>query len=176
MKKAVLAATVAVAMFGAASAAEAAIVFTFDAPAADGSFTGSFHDTGIANDASGSFTDIGTFTLPTGIAAGSITTNFDFDESNNIDFDTVTLNGVKFDLSPTGQFESGHINNQPVTSGTQTLVVTGKSGGNGSFGGTISFELASAVPEPAAWALMIMGFGGVGAALRRRRQTAFSPA
>ncbi len=28
---------------------------------------------------------------------------------------------------------------------------------------------AGAVPEPGAWALMIMGFGGVGAMVRRRR-------
>lgn len=33
--------------------------------------------------------------------------------------------------------------------------------------GSITFKLA-AVPEPASWALMIMGFGAVGAALRRR--------
>jgi hypothetical protein len=30
---------------------------------------------------------------------------------------------------------------------------------------------AQAVPEPAAWALMILGFGGVGAALRSKRRT-----
>jgi hypothetical protein len=27
------------------------------------------------------------------------------------------------------------------------------------------------VPEPASWALMIMGFGGLGAALRTKRRT-----
>ena len=33
--------------------------------------------------------------------------------------------------------------------------------------------LIVSVPEPAAWALMMLGFGGMGAALRRRRpQTA----
>ncbi|MGZ3376499.1 MAG: PEPxxWA-CTERM sorting domain-containing protein [Phenylobacterium sp.] len=32
------------------------------------------------------------------------------------------------------------------------------------------------VPEPAAWALMILGFGAVGAALRRRRSEALTPA
>lgn len=32
-------------------------------------------------------------------------------------------------------------------------------------------SLASAAPEPAAWALMILGFGIVGSALRRRRRT-----
>jgi hypothetical protein len=35
-------------------------------------------------------------------------------------------------------------------------------------GTTYNFEVAG-VPEPAAWALMIMGFGGIGATLRRRR-------
>lgn len=35
---------------------------------------------------------------------------------------------------------------------------------------TISYQVNNAaVPEPGAWALMILGFGGAGAALRRRR-------
>ena len=171
MKKAVLAATVAAAMFGAVSAAQAAIVFTFDPPAADGSFTGTFHDEGIANDPSGSFTDTGAFTLPAGIAGADITTEFNTDLSNNIDFSSVTLNGHAFDMTPNGQHEGGFILNLPVTSGPQTLVVKGTSGGNGSFAGTLSFEL-SAVPEPASWTLMIVGFGAAGAALRRRRTMA----
>lgn len=32
----------------------------------------------------------------------------------------------------------------------------------------VEFRINSAVPEPATWAMMIIGFGGVGAALRRR--------
>ena len=32
------------------------------------------------------------------------------------------------------------------------------------------------VPEPGAWALMLVGFGGMGALLRRRRAAAFAPA
>jgi hypothetical protein len=31
-----------------------------------------------------------------------------------------------------------------------------------------------AVPEPATWAMMVIGFGGLGAVLRRRRQSAFA--
>jgi hypothetical protein len=46
--------------------------------------------------------------------------------------------------------------------------------------GQFVFELESfadtAVPEPAAWALMILGFGAVGAAIRRRRATTLGPA
>jgi hypothetical protein len=43
----------------------------------------------------------------------------------------------------------------------------------GDFSGSGTFDIA--VPEPASWALMILGFGGVGAALRRR-QRAMEPA
>jgi hypothetical protein len=34
-----------------------------------------------------------------------------------------------------------------------------------------AFAFATTVPEPDAWALMILGFGGIGAAMRRRRNT-----
>ena len=45
-------------------------------------------------------------------------------------------------------------------------VTLGTTGGNT----TYNFELASpGVPEPATWGLMVMGFGGLGAILRRRR-------
>ena len=33
-------------------------------------------------------------------------------------------------------------------------------------------EVGSAVPEPATWAMMIIGFGGAGVAIRRRRYAA----
>jgi hypothetical protein len=40
-----------------------------------------------------------------------------------------------------------------------------------------SFDRPSlGVPEPASWALMILGFGAVGAVLRRRQAAAFTPA
>jgi hypothetical protein len=41
--------------------------------------------------------------------------------------------------------------------------------------GGIGDILASALPEPASWALMIMGIGGVGASLRRGRRTHQTP-
>jgi hypothetical protein len=37
------------------------------------------------------------------------------------------------------------------------------------FGGVQEFNVPLGIPEPGAWALMIMGFGGAGVALRRRR-------
>lgn len=36
----------------------------------------------------------------------------------------------------------------------------------------VSFNAVSPVPEPATWALFILGFGAIGATLRRRRQVA----
>lgn len=44
-----------------------------------------------------------------------------------------------------------------------------------STGNSFEFDgLAGVVPEPASWALMILGFGGVGAALRSRRRLVFA--
>ena len=46
-------------------------------------------------------------------------------------------------------------------------------GPDASVGGidNIRYELQSAVPEPATWAMMILGFGGVGALLRHQRRS-----
>jgi hypothetical protein len=166
MKTVVLATAMAAAIFCAASTANAAHTVVLTLPAADGSFTGMFGETGIAE---GDFSDTFTFAMPTGIAGATITTNWVGSLLSNIDFSSVTFNGHPFSLGPTGQVENGFILDLPVTSGTQTLVVNGKSGGNGSFSGTLSFAL-TAMPEPASWAMMIVGFGGIGAMLRRRRR------
>lgn len=40
----------------------------------------------------------------------------------------------------------------------------------------VTMEAHGAVPEPASWALMILGFGATGAALRRRRAVSFNRA
>jgi hypothetical protein len=166
MKTAVLATAMAAAILCAAPAANAAHTITLTPPAADGSFTGVFGETGLA---AGDFSDPFTFNMPTGIAGATITTNWVGSLLSNLDFSSVTFNGHPFSLGPTGQVENGFILNLPVTSGTQTLVVNGKTGGDGSFSGTLSFAL-TAVPEPAAWTMMIVGFGGIGAMLRRRRR------
>ncbi len=165
MKSVVLAAAVAAAMLAVSPAALAATTITLTPPAADGSLSGTFGDTGVA---AGDFSDTFNFALPTGIAGATITTNFVSNLLNNIDFQSVTFNGQPFSLSPNGQVENGYILNVPVTAGPQTLIVNGRSGGNGSYSGTLSFAMG-AVPEPASWAMMIIGFGGIGATLRRRR-------
>jgi hypothetical protein len=67
-----------------------------------------------------------------------------------------------------GPFTSGGSPDTPPVHGIPTEFF----GGDASVtGGTLSvtYDYTGAVPEPADWALMILGFGGVGAMLRRRR-------
>lgn len=49
-------------------------------------------------------------------------------------------------------------------------------GPDASVGGidNIRYDLQGAVPEPATWAMMILGFGGVGTLLRHRRRSPFA--
>jgi len=59
-----------------------------------------------------------------------------------------------------------------VAAGAHTIFINGTLAGDiGSYGGTINVA-AAAVPEPATWAMMILGMGMVGFGLRMRRRTA----
>ena len=51
--------------------------------------------------------------------------------------------------------------------------IEGTRGTTGSFGGNVAFS-AAAVPEPVTWGMMLLGFGVVGFAMRRRRQPALA--
>ncbi|MFN3513494.1 MAG: FxDxF family PEP-CTERM protein [Phenylobacterium sp.] len=167
MKKLLMAAAAAVAMTAAAPAAHAAHVINFASPAADGSISGAFKHEGIAG---GAFSDVYNFMWPSnGIAGGTISSSFQTSIFNDIDFTSVTLNGAEFQIGSTGQVEFRFLNDLLVTGGMQQLIVSGTSGGNGSYAGTLTFFPSAAIPEPATWAMMIAGFGLAGAALRRRR-------
>jgi PEP-CTERM motif-containing protein len=70
-----------------------------------------------------------------------------------------------------GANETFSANDVVISAGDlNTITVTGLSRGNGSYGGQITFNpTAPSVPEPATWAMMLLGFGGIGWQLRRKR-------
>ena len=125
------------------------------------------------------FSDTIQFTTPAGYTLTSATISSAMagaDMTTNIDFTSVTLNGVQFTTLASGLVEFRSLLSQTIVAGaTNTLVISGTTGGNGAYGGSLTFSTA-AVPEPAAWALMILGFGVVGYALRRRPAARFAQA
>jgi hypothetical protein len=58
------------------------------------------------------------------------------------------------------------------TTGSNTLTITGRAGANalGTSDAAILSTGLAPVPEPTTWALMLLGFGGMGMALRRGRR------
>jgi hypothetical protein len=63
--------------------------------------------------------------------------------------------------------------NLGLTAGTYTLTIQGTRGDNPQIGGHVT---ADAVPEPATWGMMLLGFGALGWQLRRRRSQVLAQA
>jgi hypothetical protein len=124
-----------------------------------------------------SFTDVFNFTLPvTGTGGGSITNiAASLNGRTDIDFTSVLVNGVAATIQKSlgGIVELAFASGVKLKSGDNNITVTGLARGNGSYGGNISFisDAVPAVPEMATWGMMILGFGGMGAAMRRQRNT-----
>ena len=157
MKKLFLSAAIAMAApLALAAPAHAAAVISFDGT------TGTFGNTGIA---AGAFSDTLDFTVPGLGSVGATISSIAVSLLTNVDFTSVTLNGVEFNIDSMGANEFRSIV-LPVSAGPQSLVISGTSGGAGSYSGTLAF----AVPEPATWAMMISGFGIAGVAVRARRR------
>jgi hypothetical protein len=94
--------------------------------------------------------------------------------SQNINFSGITLDGNAFVRTSadgiTGPIPEtwALINPVFVGIGTHTINVAGSLiGPNGSYAGTLN---VAAVPEPATWAMMLLGFGAMGLVIRRRRR------
>jgi hypothetical protein len=157
------------------SAPAGAAVLSFD----KGDYTsGSFSNTNVAK---GDFTDTLSFTIAKdGTLVGSATNNaIKFQKTGDLDFTP----GEVFLLGPggsktifdmvdnTGLDSTFKFNIADLAAGNYTLSISGHSFSNtASYGGQMSFA-ASAVPEPAVWGMMIMGFGAIGYGMRRRKVT-----
>ena len=141
---------------------------------------------GRAGLSSGNFIDRYIFTIgQSGIGTGDLTTTFttsDFviDALNptNLDLLGVTFwNGTQlFNIPITkvgNQETAGSGIGIPITAGAENILsVNYFSRGFGAYGGTLNFlPTQAAIPEPATWAMMMLGFGFVGGAMRRRRET-----
>jgi hypothetical protein len=165
MKKIALAAAIAAAATIAAPAAYASPVVTFNPSTGTGVFFNSAVTAGAIDDLF-EFDYVGT-----GVATADIT-SITFEIAEAITLTSVTFNDKEFSLSETvdanGKRTTGYVFDVPVTTGTQKLVVKGNSNGNNTYTGNIRIKV-SPIPEPATWALMIVGFGMVGSTLRRRR-------
>ena len=177
MKRIIFSVATAMTVFAAAPAAQAATFpvggSNFKASAGpNGTFSGAFFNQDIV---AGAFTDTFTFTLPTdGLGSGTVTTSTNFiGTPNDLDFTSVLINDTAATITrlANGAFEFAFTNMVPITAGRlNTITVTGISRGNGAYGGQASF-IPSAVPEPATWALMLVGFAMVGATARFRRRS-----
>lgn len=93
--------------------------------------------------------------------------------SPDIDFTEVFLSdgfGGVYALSEMvneGGVEFWSISNLALDAGTYTLNILGNNAGQGALGGTIT--ISPAVPEPATWMMLLLGFFGTGLALRRSK-------
>ncbi len=119
------------------------------------------------------FIDTYTFTIPqTGNGSGAVI-NIEAVFQGDIDFTSVVFNNGVSDYFGTvtnvaGGDSKATVSGVPIISGNlNTVTVTGKVvTAPASYGGNLSF---TPVPEPTTWAMMLVGFGLVGFALRRRQ-------
>ena len=150
--------------------------FNVSGDIASGPISATFGRSGIA---SGTFSDQFAFQIDQdGFGSGSITTILAglANSATDLDFNSITFsNGsivVPVPVTDLGFQESGGLSNIAVMSGALNLLtVNYTSRGQGSYGGNLAFAPSvSPIPEPATWAMMIIGFGAVGVAMRRRRK------
>jgi len=138
----------------------------------DGSISANFGQSGIV---AGMFEHIYQFVLPVdGLASGSIATSaVRSGGATDLDIISVFFNGIKLSGVTSSLNEFVFANAVPITAGAvNQIVISGLSRGNGSYAGQGVFLPFAAVPEPAAWAMLIGGFGFAGLSLRRSARTA----
>lgn len=171
MRKLVLAlAAGAMALAGGATSANAASVVTGVLPSSvltppDSALFGA-KITGGAQ----SFDDTFTFNIIGGGVADAQVTTLLLNGAQNINFTSIMVDSlyafVKTSTDPNP--ETWMLEPVLLADGAHSIRVMGNLlGQNGTYSGTIN---VAAVPEPATWAMMLIGFGGIGFAMRRRKQ------
>ncbi len=88
----------------------------------------------------------------------------------NFIYNGVKINGTVIPATKTGVTEQRYLTNFRLPAGMQTISVMGSSQMNGMYSGVFTL---SGVPEPSTWAMMMLGVGFAGTAMRsQRRRTA----
>jgi len=127
-------------------------------------------DQNMPNKYDGSFTDVFSFQLPTGDLNGGLI-SISIGNGSDLKFTSIDFNGVAGTVVNMAGFATAVFNVTSVLSGgPQVLTIHGMADRNASYNGNASF-IAAPVPEPMTWALMIIGFAGIGMAARSRRRT-----
>jgi len=171
MKDYLIGAATIVAALSVAPAADAA-VFT---PADVSNFAVSFDPDGtisanIGNRGlSGAFEDTFNFDLLSdGTGSGGVIATFS-SMRNMITLTFASINGTPIPIETLSNgFTSASAGGINLFAGANSIVIRGTAARNASYGGNITF--VPNVPEPATWAMMLIGFGMVGAATRYRRR------
>ncbi len=117
---------------------------------------------------------------------GFLRLSYDFASSGpagsfDIMVDTDSLGLMTYGFTFDGTAQSGQMD-IPIVAGEEVVVTFGSSfsksesfgGGLTTYSGVVSYRLAEAIPEPATWAMMIVGFGMVGGLARRSRKMPLS--
>jgi len=166
----------ALALLGATAANAATTFDLIDSAALNLNGTEGFSAT-ITDDL-GAFEHSFTFTLDAANAANSTIGTIKLG-AKDIDFSSIDLDGAAFTqvgFDPSG--ENWQLLSTLLASGSHTLTVKGSVVGFGltpgaTYTGSLNLDRdgggGNVIPEPGVWALMILGFGGVGAMMRRRR-------
>ncbi len=123
---------------------------------------------GASTDEIGPFSHVFSFTIPIQGNYGSSTVTTTIQGLRDIDFTSILLNGNAFSKVLGDPGETWQISDVLLTAGVHTITLTGAKAGAGfsSYAGTL--ELGG-VPEPAAWGMMLLGFGLVGSSMRSRK-------
>ena len=177
MKTLLGAAALAVTLMAGATAANAATTFDLiDSTALNLNGTEGFSAT-ITDDL-GAFEHAFTFTLDTANEANATIGTIKLG-AKDIDFSSIDLDGTAFtQVGFDPSTESWELLSILLSSGSHTLTLKGSVIAFGTtpgatYTGSLNLDTGGGggneIPEPATWVMMIMGFGGVGALMRRRR-------
>jgi len=121
------------------------------------------------------FTTVYDFTLNFDVLANSQVSS-KFFANTDIDFSSILLDGFAFTNTSTDASTGTEVWELllPVSllAGNHQITVNGNVVGTRKAGSYVGNMNISPVPEPATWAMMLLGFGAVGFAMRRRRRPA----